>query len=336
MNPVVELEDQISTTDDNDEIIHPDSSSSQECDSGVIDKLHDFTNSGMMPVEEGNMEFQTVKQMFLPGLGPYANNTDVVAVHKAQKSASSTLKARWDSFRIFSDAVAKNRGGNDNIRFAWYGGSKDEIRRIVSHGFSFKPASSVIYAGGITLFSSMRSLYGMESAKFDEDGVRHMLLCRVILGNSEIVLPGSNQYYPSSDKFDSGVDSLTDPSRYIIWTPFVNSHVFPHYVVSFKASSFMAPSRNPQTFSFKQGPCRTTAPVMRLPASPWISFPDLLAKISKYLNPTKIALVSKHYGEFRANKISRVQLIRVLRQVIGDRLLIGIIKAHKEKVGMRT
>ena len=38
----------------------------------------------------------------------------------------------------------------------------------------------------------------VQSSVVDEDGLRHVLLCRVILGNSELVHPGSKQCYPSS------------------------------------------------------------------------------------------------------------------------------------------
>lgn len=61
-----------------------------------------------------------------------------------------------------------------------------------------------------------------------------MMLCRVILGNMELLYPGSQQSYPSSEKFDSGVDDLENPSHYIIWHMNVNTHIYPEYVVSFR------------------------------------------------------------------------------------------------------
>lgn len=69
----------------------------------------------------------------------------------------------------------------------------------------------------------------------DESGVRHILLCRVIMGKSEVVLPGSKQFHPSSNEFDSGVDNLLSPRKYIIWNAFMNSHIFPEFVISFKS-----------------------------------------------------------------------------------------------------
>lgn len=75
----------------------------------------------------------------------------------------------------------------------------------------------------------------MNSCVADEDGLRHMLLCRVILGKMEVIPAGSQQYHPSSDDFDSGVDNLSAPKRYIVWSTHMNTHILPEYVVTFRA-----------------------------------------------------------------------------------------------------
>lgn len=61
-----------------------------------------------------------------------------------------------------------------------------------------------------------------------------MVLCRVIMGNMEVVLPGSKQFHPSSESFDSGVDDPENPRHYIVWSMNINTHIYPEYVVSFK------------------------------------------------------------------------------------------------------
>lgn len=45
---------------------------------------------------------------------------------------------------------------------------------------------------------------------------------------------GSKQFKPSSSEFDSGVDNLSKPTRFIIWEAYMNSRIFPSYVVSFR------------------------------------------------------------------------------------------------------
>lgn len=63
-----------------------------------------------------------------------------------------------------------------------------------------------------------------------------MILCRVILGNIELVLPGSEQFYPSDESFDSGVDNLDNPNQYIVWNMNMNTHIYPEYIVSVNTS----------------------------------------------------------------------------------------------------
>ena len=77
----------------------------------------------------------------------------------------------------------------------------------------------------------------VKSSVVDEDGLRHLLLCRVILGKTEVVPRGSYQCRSSSQEFDSGVDDLSNPKEYVIWCNQINTHVLPEYVLSFRLPS---------------------------------------------------------------------------------------------------
>lgn len=57
---------------------------------------------------------------------------NVDAIHQY----SHTWQARKKSFWIFQQAVASKRGGDANVKYAWYGGDREEILGIVTHGFS--------------------------------------------------------------------------------------------------------------------------------------------------------------------------------------------------------
>lgn len=100
-----------------------------------FDEFEVFKRNGMNRIEEGKKEHQVVKKSFLEGMGTFAEDTDIVAIHKSSYSGV-TGRARFETFQIFSEAVAKKRGGNSNIQYAWYGSSRDEIYDILSHGFS--------------------------------------------------------------------------------------------------------------------------------------------------------------------------------------------------------
>nr|DAD36573.1 TPA_asm: hypothetical protein HUJ06_007214 [Nelumbo nucifera] len=72
-----------------------------------------------------------------------------------------------------------------------------------------------------------------------------MVLCRVIMGNMELIHPGSEQFYPSSENFDSGIDDFQNPSYYVVWNMNVNTHIYPECVISFR----VPPSAKGDSFS---------------------------------------------------------------------------------------
>ncbi|MFS8033965.1 hypothetical protein Hanom_Chr17g01575691 [Helianthus anomalus] len=52
-------------------------------------------------------------------------------------NASEIAQARLSSFQIYMKSVEKKNCGDAHVKFAWFGGSKDEIHNIVVYGFGF-------------------------------------------------------------------------------------------------------------------------------------------------------------------------------------------------------
>ncbi|CAA0826657.1 Probable inactive poly [Striga hermonthica] len=142
-----------------------------------------------------------------------------------------------------------------------------------------------------------------------------MLLCRVILGKTEVVCPGYEQKIPSSKEFDSGVDNAMDPKKYIVWTPRLNTHVLPEFLVSFRALSVKC-----RGFQIRQ-----LSP-NRLP------YPILINILDKYLPSDAVELVTKHHDDFKKKKITRTELIEHTRHIVGDKLLLRIVASYEQKV----
>ncbi|KAI9165063.1 hypothetical protein LWI28_006867 [Acer negundo] len=113
---------------------------------------------------------------------------EIVAIHR-NPFRGVMGQARTQSFQIFEKAMANKCGGNSNSKFAWLAGSKQELCKIVEQGFG-KPNDNGFFKDSVV----------------DEDGMRHLLLCRLILGKTKVVHPGSDQYH-------SGVDNLTMPKH---------------------------------------------------------------------------------------------------------------------------
>lgn len=307
-----DVESQISFTIDDDEI----SDSGSVCDASATIPLCDFfTSDGFLPIGEANMEHGLIKSSLLLGMGPMGKHTNVVAIHK-NFMLSLTRKARFESFKLFSQAVAEKCGGNANVRHGWYGGTRDEIHGIVNHGFSQcgRP-NGQSYGVGVHLASLKFPIDCALSSEVDGDGLRHILLCRVIMGNMEAVCPGSTQFHPSSQKFDSGVDNVLAPRRFIVWSANMNSHIFPAFIISFKA---------PCLKDFQRVQAKVLKPTSLM------SFSTLISLLSRLLNPSKMALIDKSYNDFRGRKLTRPQFIHRLRLTAGDKLLVAVLKRHTQ------
>ncbi|KAF8037018.1 hypothetical protein BT93_B0058 [Corymbia citriodora subsp. variegata] len=322
-HPAIDLDrpDLTDAMDDQDQ-----DSSLSDCESVVSSSdqpgaaLQPFVTSGLTELSEGDRVHSLIKERFVSRLGTLGAQVTVVGIHQNRYS-SVAAKARAQAFQVYSEAVQK-KGGRDtaNVKYAWYATSKEEVTKILSYGFGYsgKPENNGLYGCGVYFASDNHPLESVKSASIDEDGLRHLLLCRVILGKPELVTLGSDQSHPSSEQYDSGVDDLSSPRRYIVWSTHMNTHVLPEYVVSFRAPCCL------------RGLLRTPEK-SRKPTSPWMPFPILISELSKILCPSDVSLISKYYKDHKGGKISRHVLIQKVRQIAGDGLLTRIIKSFRIK-----
>ena len=74
-----------------------------------------------------------------------------------------------------------------------------------------------------------------EYAVPDEDGVRRMFLCSVVLGDWCLERPGSSMPDPKPDNdrelFDSTVDNLENPE---VYTSYHDAQSYPEYLITFR------------------------------------------------------------------------------------------------------
>ncbi|MCL7031346.1 hypothetical protein MKW94_000400, partial [Papaver nudicaule] len=191
---------------------------------------------------------------------------------------------------LFSLATAKkNRSSSGNVQFAWFVSIKHGVERIISHRFSHFDCSSgdphKKYGSGVYLLPKKCPFRSVPWAnlKDDQNGVKHVLFCQVVLGNTQEIRCGSRQFCPTSVEFDSGVDNLLSPKKYIVWSTSMNIQILPQYVVSFKVpDSSVVP-----------------ALVAVRPTSPWMSFTSLIHELSKHLTPLQMALIKKQHIDFK-------------------------------------
>ncbi|KAL2321838.1 hypothetical protein Fmac_026217 [Flemingia macrophylla] len=280
-----------------------------DCQSGVSGNEQPF-GDGIEPArEKGDYIWAKFNEALLHnGLKP-----ELVAIGK-NASSSATAQARLKSFSLFEQAVAESRRGNANVKFAWYGADcREEVNGVVKHGFMPNAHCNALRLSALDypLQRHALSVSLVKNAVADMDGLRHLILCRVIVGKAEVVPSGSDQRCWSSEEFDSGVDDLANPKEYVIWWNRVNTHVLPEFVMSIRVPNF------------------TGFGVQRRPTSPWMPFPTLIHVLSRVLPQHQIAVISKFHKGYTENKISRLELIQKVRQIAGDQRLTAIIKAFR-------
>ncbi|OVA02871.1 Poly(ADP-ribose) polymerase [Macleaya cordata] len=329
-------------------------------------KLLDAISHSQNPILEsmnGKLPSDTVQHMFLLGMGSPFCAKNILEIHRG---SSISAQARLELFQKQVEITKKYRG-NANVRYAWLASSKDAVSRILMHGLGIDglPKTRPRYGHGVHLTSADCSNISASYCDVDENDVQHMLLCRVIMGNMELVHPGSEQFHPSSENFDSGVDDLQNPKHYIIWNVNMNTHIFPEYVVSFRAppngkgclvsnesrvdvsgvtnsACFQRQSPQPSPVDSvehshpaghgtqERGSATGFAP--KAPKSPWMPFPTLFEAIRDKVPPKDMDSVNFHYEQFRRKMINRDDLVKKLRWIIGDTLLRStIISLQKSK-----
>ncbi|KAE9602624.1 hypothetical protein Lal_00049748 [Lupinus albus] len=300
---------------------HDAASSSESCASSGGGEI----NSTVLPrrtvfgerfakLEEGEKVRNIMESKFVRWLESHELEHEVVVVHR-NVCSNVMLQAKVHCFHIFMRAVAKLREGDPNVKYAWYGASsKGEIDDIVEHGFGGKNLNN-----GLRLSPEDSPLESVKRSVADKHGLRHMLLCRVILGRTELVQSGSDQWRPSSEEFDSGVvESVSAPKEYVVWCSKINTHVLPEFVLSFNLPS-----------SSSAGRVKIEQPLR--PTSPWMPFPALIALLSRTLPSPDITMINKYHKDYAEKKISRQELIQKVRVIAGDTLLASIIRTFRAR-----
>ncbi|KAG5530698.1 hypothetical protein RHGRI_025610 [Rhododendron griersonianum] len=128
MEHVGDLEAQTSISIDENEV--PVSDFEEDSfSSSVFEEFGIFSSIGLTRIPERNQCYQIINGCVAQGMG---KDTHVAAVHKIPWSGPN---GRLEGFRASSAEMAKKCGGNGNVKHAWYGGSRDEICRIISQGF---------------------------------------------------------------------------------------------------------------------------------------------------------------------------------------------------------
>ncbi|KAG7952605.1 hypothetical protein I3843_12G067500 [Carya illinoinensis] len=184
-------------------------------------------------IMHGILECDTVKSMFMRSMG----STTSANVLEVKRCSSYLTQTRLELFQKQIEITERGRG-DPNVQYGWLAVNKDALMGMMTYGLGHGgPKIMSLYGNGVHLTSLNYAHISANYCDDDENGMRYVAFCCVILGNVEVVSPGSVQCYPSTEDFDSGVDDLRNPRHYIVWNMNMNTHIFPEYVFCFKMVS---------------------------------------------------------------------------------------------------
>ncbi|XP_011626768.1 inactive poly [ADP-ribose] polymerase RCD1 [Amborella trichopoda] len=336
-------------------------------DDYISNQLPRFASLGtkLVKLNDGNKAYVSIKRLFLSGFQKEMIGMISVDAIYGCSYASAVGLARLQTFQRHIE-MTKNSFVSANVMYAWHGTSAKGVESIILHGFGRPVAGygSDAYGIGIYLTPEGYPHLSVLSAEPDDNGLHHLVLCRVIMGNMEQVQCGSAQFHPRNVDFDSGVEDLCNRRRSIIWSTHMNTHILPVYVVSIKVPDPLkevwrneksvqeacgvseknrpASRFTPQTarsdkpshmLTEANGQSPKTSPL--LGGTSKMSFPTLFSVIGKYLSPSTVGTLEHLYNEFKAGKIGKDTLIGKVRSIAGDKVLIAAINSIRSQAEMK-
>ncbi|CAH8340073.1 unnamed protein product [Eruca vesicaria subsp. sativa] len=306
--------------------------------------------SGLKPSEAEGLDKDAVKIMFATGtasLGP-------VAVLDVSCFSSEIAEARLALFQKQVEITKKLRG-DANVRYAWLPAKREVLSAVMMQGLGIGGTfiRKSIYGVGIHLTAADCPYFSARYCDIDENGVRYMVLCRVIMGNMELLRGDKAQFFSGGEEYDNGVDDLENPKNYIVWNINMNTHVFPEFVVRFKLSvppnaegnlvarndnsgiTLEGPKDVPPQLVSNGGPeggpgsgsANSVGSSMTKPNSPRMPLPTVFAAISHKVAEKDMALINADYQQLKEKKMTRAEFVRKLRGIVGDDLLRSTLTA---------
>ncbi|CAL4888438.1 unnamed protein product [Urochloa decumbens] len=297
----------------------------------------DVLRKKITSVERGSESFLFVQDLFLSGMGPFATPSNILHIHRYSPN-DITAQCRFEAFERQMKSTKEARG-DANVRYGWLGSRKNDIIRILINGLgtTANPVEKAGLSAGVYLSPENRAFTSVGLCDVDEKGVQYMLLCRMILGNMEAVEPGSQESFPSSEIYDSGVDDCSNPKCYVMWPSHLSTHIRLEYLVSFKLvpkvrhylldlkGLWFHPSPKEVALDIS-----TLHPVMcetgEGPNSPWISFSVLFGVIQDNISSVAKELLFHHYEELKESIISREEMVKKMIIIVGEKILLEALK----------
>ncbi|XP_057429059.1 inactive poly [ADP-ribose] polymerase RCD1-like [Lotus japonicus] len=330
----------------------------------VSEDIEQNQELGLVPYTDfvhGKLNFNFVRELFLNGMGSFGNiDFEIVQIYGC---LGASMQARLQLFQKQAE-ITKEFHGDANVRYAWLPSSKGDLSIMMEYGVGHCGLSTnkCTYNVGVH-FAAVTCPYA--SARYcdiDENCVQYLVLCRVIMGNMELLHPvfstNTDQFQPSNCEYDNGVDDIQCPRYYIVWNMNINTHIHSDFVVSFKVigdvkghfcgiagedyvygnnSAIHGSGDLLESSSLADNGIAISgvASTPKIPKSPWLPFPILISAICDMVPPSNMNLIKTHYELYKAKHISRDDFVKELRLIVGDNLLKSTITSLQFRIPIK-
>ncbi|XP_057972908.1 probable inactive poly [ADP-ribose] polymerase SRO3 isoform X2 [Malania oleifera] len=273
---------------------------------------HKWANVTLL--REGEKVHSTVKQLFLSGISRIEPEATITAIHQWTRM-DPLGRARTENFQKHMNIIKAARG-TCNTTLAWHGTSAEAVASILTHGFGLpsKSCGSGIYGVGVYLSPVGLPYVSALLSDADDNGEKHVVLCRVVLGNVEKVDVGSKQTYPSNVNFDTGVDDVNNPKWYVVWSANMNSYILPLCVVSYKSFNQMA------------GRFRGLRSMDWVPIAWNMLTIKFFSKLKNSLPLQEVTELETLCRIYEGGELPKDHFVKQLRSIVGDEVLSSTIR----------
>ncbi|KAK9684728.1 hypothetical protein RND81_10G228200 [Saponaria officinalis] len=309
--------------DDDDEQVYNDEEHVSDCESTISNGDYNeeslFGDVNLAKLDKDDLIHKVIHDKFMACLGDdISNKTTITSIHKKIWSVFHGGESRLRCFEIYRKSLKDKYGDDINMKYAWYATSKKDVTRIMSRGFGAKdlPIYNGLFGDGIYLYPINFLKQSVESCVADDDGLMHIILCRVLLDTEDIGTDydSLSDLQSISDEFNSEIEDNEDKistTKYVVRSTTMNTHILPEYVVSFKN-----PFATPKNAGF----------LLKKPKSQWLTLSTLMSALAKLLPPKELKLIYGQHRDFKERKISRLEYIQKLKLLVGVDLLATIVK----------
>ncbi|XP_068584437.1 protein mono-ADP-ribosyltransferase PARP15 [Cebidichthys violaceus] len=180
-------------------------------------------------LQPSSAEYRTVKEAF--------KRTVQKTVMKIERLQDVHLRRVYEAQKQHISDKNKHPGGAGE-KLLYHGTTRDNCDSIMKTGFnrSFSGQNATSYGHGsyfaVDASYSAHPTYSKPAA----DGSQLMFVVRVLtgvstLGHSNLKTPPARSDQQSSDRYDSVVDNIANPSMYVV---FHDNQAYPEYLITFK------------------------------------------------------------------------------------------------------